>query len=104
MATVANTLTPRLAPFMAAATITFDSKYLTGGESLPASAFNLQSVDHAIATIKTVAKTVNVASAYYDKATAKVLLFDETPAQVASEADVEGVVVEVTAFGKARAK
>lgn len=104
MATAASTLTPRKAPFMAAGTLTFDSKYVTGGESLTAASLGLQSVDHAIANIKTVAKEVNVASAFYDKATEKVLLFNETPAQVASEADVEGVVVEVTAFGKARAK
>lgn len=79
---------------------TFDNNYPTGGESCTAADLGLRRVEWAEANIVVgTGAGVNVASANYDVANAKLLLYDETPAQVASEADVATVVVQVTAYG-----
>jgi len=80
-------------------TVTFDNKYVTGGEPVTAANLGLKKVRFAICTIAAVGGTVNVASAHYVPATGLLLLFDETPAQVASEADVSNIKVQVVAFG-----
>ena len=79
--------------------VTFDNKYLEGGETLTAANLGLSHVEQATCTIQEVAGEVNVASAAYDEAEELLHLFNETPAEVASEADVEGVVVRVVAKG-----
>ena len=79
--------------------VTFDSKYVTGGEPLTAAELGLTRVDWAIATVKKVGGTVNVAQAVYNVEKSTLQLFDETPAEVASEADVSNIVVQVVAFG-----
>jgi len=78
--------------------VKFDSSYLAEGETLDKTSVGLANTfDHAICTIKKPAKTVNVAQAFYDGS--KIKLFDETPAEVASEADVEGLEVQVVSWG-----
>lgn len=76
---------------------TFDSKYLEGGESCTPANLGLRVVERSTCTIQKVGGTVNVASASrYEE---KLHLFDETPAEVASEADVSNIVVRVVARG-----
>ena len=80
--------------------VEFDSSYLEKGETLTKAQLGFTSfVDSSIATIKAVKGTVNVASAHYEKAKEVLHLYDETPAEVASEANVEGMVIQVTARG-----
>lgn len=80
-------------------TVAFDSSYVTGGEPVTAAQLGLRYVEWAITTVSAVGGSVNVANAVYDTTNEKVILYDETPAQVASEANVEGVKVQVVAFG-----
>lgn len=90
---------------MTITSVAMDSSYPTGGEPLTPAQLGLTVVDYAICSIKSVATTtVNIANAYYTCDTAvpannRLLLFDETPAQVANAANVEGAVIEVIAFG-----
>lgn len=79
----------------------FDNEYPEGGEALAASTLGLSRIDHIqTAEINAVGETeVNVASCGYDEENEKLQLFNETPAEVANKADVEGVVVRVVARG-----
>lgn len=80
--------------------VAFDSSYAEGGEPLTASELGFPSaVEYATCTIQEIGGSVNVASAAYDEAEGLIHLFDETPAEVAKEANVEGVVVRVVAYG-----
>ena len=80
--------------------VALDSSYPTGGESVSASDLGLVKVESADATLKSAATTtVNIANVYYDESTSKLLVYDETPAQVANAADLAGAVVRVTARG-----
>jgi len=99
---VANVQTPKVAgdQRVSVKTVTFDNKYVTGGEPLTPADLGLRYVNFAIATVSAVGGTVNVAQASYDTTNSKLLLFDETPGQVASEADVSGIKVQVVAWGK----
>lgn len=101
-ASVSNTRPPRTPgdERFSVSTVTFDNKYVTGGEPVSAASLGLRYVNFAICTVAAVGGTVNVAQAHYDTANEKILLFDETPAQVASEADVSNIKVQVVAFGK----
>lgn len=90
--------------FRTVATVTLDSSYPTGGETVTPAQFGLRSVESASCDIVAVAGTVNVANATYDRTNSKIKVFDETPAEVANGASLENVKVQVTAFGKARAK
>ena len=81
-------------------TVTLDSTYPTGGESVTASQLGLSSVKAAFVNITAVNGTVNVANAFYDVANSKVKAFDETPAEVANGTDLSGTTVVVVAFGK----
>lgn len=105
---VTATRTRKKGPISEVFTVTavaFDSSYPTGGEALTPSDLGLDVVEYAFCFIKTAATTtVNVANAYYSVSTTapagnKILLYDETPAEVANAADVAGLVVEVVAFG-----
>jgi len=80
--------------------VQFDNKYVTNGEPLTFKELGLKKVDFAICTVSAVGGTVNVAQASYDTANQKIKLFDETPAEVASEADVSNIKVQVVAYGK----
>lgn len=80
--------------------VTFDSSYLEKGETLTKAQLGFTSfIDSTISTIKEVKGTVNVASAHYERSKEVLHLFDETPAEVASEANVEGMVIQITAVG-----
>lgn len=78
----------------------FDNEYPEGGEALSASTLGLTKIDHVqSAEVRAVGGEVNVANTGYDEENEKLQLFDETPGEVADEADVEGVVVRVVARG-----
>jgi hypothetical protein len=80
--------------------VTFDSSYPEGGEVLSAARLGLTHIDVVESCdIVAVDGTVNVANASYDETNAKLQLFDETPSEVAGEANVEGVVVRIVARG-----
>lgn len=79
--------------------VTFDSKYQEKGEPLTRAELGLNSIEFATCTINAVAGSVNVASASYDPKEQLIHLYDETPKEVASEADVKDVVVRVVARG-----
>lgn len=81
--------------------VSFDAAYPTGGEAVTAANLGLNRVDFAIATVKSAAtSTVNVANVHYNRDTAKLLAYDETPAEIANDADLAGIVVQVVAWGK----
>jgi hypothetical protein len=82
--------------------VTCSEKYVEGGEVLtPANLGFTQKVDSAICTVKTLGagSTVNLATVFYDPSTEKLILRDETPAEVASEAEIKKPVIQVTAVG-----
>ena len=80
--------------------VALDSSYPTGGESITASDLGLNKVESAQAYLKSAATTtVNIANVYYDPDNAKLLVYDETPAQVANAADLAGAVVRIEARG-----
>lgn len=80
--------------------VTLDSSYLSGGEPVTAANLGLTSVNWAEAQINLAATTtVNAASAGYDEATGLLHVYDETPAEVASTADLAGLKVRVIAYG-----
>ena len=79
--------------------VTFPTKYVQNEDLLPA-AFGLERVAYGWAVITGIGTgSVNVANVVYDYKNGKLRLFDETPAQVAAEAEVKGVEVLVFAFG-----
>jgi hypothetical protein len=81
-------------------TVAMDSVYPTGGEAITANQLGLANVETTQTAIKSAATTtVNAANAYYDASTNKVLVYDETPAQIANSADIAGLVLEITATG-----
>jgi hypothetical protein len=79
--------------------VTMDSSYTEKGEALTRAALGLNNIERAVCTINAVKGTVNVVSASYDPTEQLLHLYDETPAEVASEANVEGMVVRVVARG-----
>lgn len=79
--------------------VTCDNKYVTLGEPLTFANLGLNYVERAICNIQKVGGSVNVTEAAYDKTNQKILLYDETPAEVASEADVSNIVVRVVSKG-----
>src|SRR3990172_4286733 len=81
--------------------VTFDTSYPTGGEAVTAAELGLHKIHTGTCCdLTATGAAVNVASATFDHATSKILLYDETPAQVASTADVATTVVRVVAHGK----
>lgn len=80
--------------------VTCSTKYVEGGEALTAEQLGLNQVDFALCQIKSSGEgTVNIVRAYYDDDEEKLQLFDETPAEVASEAEIKEPVVRVIAWG-----
>lgn len=93
--------------FMAAVEATGDSSYAEGGEALTPADFGLQYIEHAVPVVKngSEAEATTVGSAWYDKAKSLLRFNDyKTQKELAKEKDIGKVIVEVTAFGKARAK
>lgn len=81
--------------------MTFDSSYPTGGEAVTAANLGLRKINHAnVVGASATGAGVNVANAIVDLTNSKVLLYDETPAQVADNADVQTAVVRIEAYGK----
>lgn len=81
--------------------VTFDSGYVTNGEAVTAADLGLNVIDTATCNdVTATGAAVNVANATFDLANSKILLFDETPAEVANAADVATTVVRVEAWGK----
>lgn len=79
--------------------VEFDSSYTEKGEALTKAQLGLSNVEYSTEQIRAIKGSVNVANASYDSAKELIHLYDETPGEVASEANVEGVVVRVEAFG-----
>lgn len=79
--------------------VTFDSSYTEKGEALTRAQLGLNNIERATCTINAVKGSVNVVSASYDPTEQLIHLYDETPGEVASEANVEGMVVRVVARG-----
>lgn len=80
--------------------VLFDSSYPTGGEAVTAAELGLNRVETATAVVQGIASgSVNVTSADYDETNAKILLYDETPAEVANTSDMSGTTVRVIARG-----
>jgi hypothetical protein len=78
--------------------VALDSSYPTGGEVISPADLGLVGFERANTYLKTTATTsVNIANAYYDGA--NLLVFNETPAEVADSADLAGAVVRVEAYG-----
>lgn len=73
--------------------------YATNGVTVTPAQLGLSTVYFAIATVKSVSGTVNVAQAYYDVANSKIKVFDETPAEASNASDFTGLVLRVVAFG-----
>lgn len=79
--------------------VTFPTKYVQN-EDLKPSSFGLNRVQYGYAVLDSIGDgTVNVANVIYDYANSKIRLFDETPAQVAAEAEAKGVKALVFAYG-----
>lgn len=83
--------------------VTCSEKYVEGGEVVtPKNLGFTQKVDPgAICTVKSLGSgsTVNLATVFYNQATEKLILRDETPAEVASEAEIKKPVIQITARG-----
>lgn len=80
--------------------VELDSSYQSEGEPITAKELGFsQSVESAICNIKKVHGTVNIASAYYSPSEAKLHVFDETPGEIASEANAGESVIQITARG-----
>ena len=84
--------------------VAFDTSYPTGGEVVTFADLRLDRVDHATAVVHSATTTtVNAASAGYTPGngttTSLLAVYDETPAEVANDADLAGLVVRVTAWG-----
>ena len=80
--------------------LTFGTKYTTGGLSATPAELGLNYLERADCSIVNIGEgTVNIANAVYDESTKKVLLYDETPGQVSSEAEIKAPVVRITARG-----
>lgn len=87
--------------------ITCSTKYVEGGEEFTAANVGLRTIAFGwILGVKTLGSgsTVNIANGVISvastKTTAKLILRDETPAEVASEAEIKAPVVTVVCFGK----
>lgn len=73
--------------------------YAAGGVTVTPAQLGLSTVFFAIATVKSVSGTVNVAQAYYNVEDSKIKVFDETPAEAAGASDFTGLVLRIVAYG-----
>jgi hypothetical protein len=79
--------------------ITFPTKYLQADKLTPANV-GLNRVLYGYAVLTDIGEgAVNIANVIYDSAAETLKLFDETPAEVADEAEVKGPVALVFAYG-----
>lgn len=79
--------------------VTFPTKYVQDEDLTPAD-FGLNRVVYGFAVITGIGTgEVNVANVIYDYANDKLRLVDESPAQIAAEAEVKGVTALVFAYG-----
>lgn len=79
--------------------VTYPTKYVQDEPLAPAD-FGLNRIDYGHAVITGIGTgAVNVANVIYDYTEGTLILVDETPAQVAAEAEVKGVEVLVFAYG-----
>ena len=79
---------------------TFGTKYTTGGLSVTPTELGLSYIEKADCSIQNIGEgTVNITTAIYNESTNKIELYDETPGQVASEAEVKAPVIRITARG-----
>lgn len=79
--------------------ITFPEKYLRADKLTPAQ-LGLKRVVYGYAVLTGIgAGSVNIANVIYNPATEKLQLFDETPAEVANEAEVKKPTALVFAWG-----
>jgi hypothetical protein len=81
--------------------VTFDTSYPTGGEAITAADLGLNAVSTGSVKceVKAVGGTVNVANVIYDDTNKKLIVYDETPAEVADTSTLATLVVRVTARG-----
>lgn len=82
--------------------VTCSEKYVEKGEALTAAQLGLNYVEpgSTSCSIKELGSgSVNFVSAFYDAAGAKLILRDETPGEVASEAEIKKPVIQVRARG-----
>ena len=79
--------------------ITFPTKYVQNEPLTPAD-FGLTRVEYGYAVLTGIGTgSVNIANVVYDPAGETIKLFDETPGQVAGEAEVKGPTALVFAYG-----
>lgn len=79
--------------------ITFPTKYLQADKLTPANV-GLKKVVYGYAVLTSIGEgTVNIANVVYDVKNEKLGLFDETPAEVANEAEVKKPTALVFAYG-----
>lgn len=79
--------------------ITFPTKYVQN-EALTPADLGLSRVEYGYAVLTGIGEgTVNIANVVYDYANGKIRLFDETPAQIAAEAEVKKPTALVFAYG-----
>jgi len=79
--------------------ITFPTKYLQADKLTPADV-GLQRVDYGYAVLTGIGTgTVNIANVVYDPVAETLKLYDETPAEVANEAEVKKPTALVIAYG-----
>lgn len=80
--------------------VTFDNSYPTGGEAVTAANLGLSNLDEVTdIQVKAVGGTVNVANVFFDEVNSKLIVYDETPAEVADAATLATLVVRVRARG-----
>lgn len=83
--------------------VTFDNKYVTGGEPVTAADLGLNRVTGGVAVLKNPgeAEATPINMCFFDVANMKIKLFNgKTSKELASEADASKVEVRVIAFGK----
>lgn len=79
--------------------VTFPTKYLQADKLTPAN-FGLERVSYGYAVLTGIGEgTVNIANVVYDYANDTLKLYDETPKEVADEAEVKGPTALVFAYG-----
>lgn len=79
--------------------ITFPAKYVQN-EALTPADLGLSHVDYGYAVLTGIGEgAINIANVVYDVDNGKIRLFDETPAQVAAEAEIKGPTALVVAYG-----
>jgi len=83
------------------ADVVFDSLYPTGGELVTAAQLSLSAVTHATAVISVPDDAIGTTAARYVVSTSKIIVYDDddTPAEVASTADLAGLTVRLVAYG-----